>query len=511
LEEGGEDDFAAAGFHHVAADDFFVGVVVAFDEDVGLEGGDEGGGGVFVEGDDVVDGLEAGEDGHAIVERVHRAGGAFEFAHRIVAVHADDQDVALLARKFEVLDVAGVEDVEDAVGEDDFGVGVRLAAAVEFLGELGGGAFFAAGIRVLAMEFVDEFVLGDRDDAELFDFQAAGDVGDLRRLQPGCAGGDGHGEGGEDHVARAGDIIDIAGARRDVLAGLAGLQEIHAVSVERQQAGVEVMLVDQCFCEHGGGIHGIGEMQAGRLLGFEAVRRNGRSAIIFGVIGDERGIDQHRLFQLPRDRDHFLAEGGGEQAFVVIFEGERIAGGQFFLDVGHQGGFLVGGDGVGGFLIEAEHLLGVAVLGEADEADLRGGRAVGALNEAIGGDAEFGEEVFEEASLKIVAADGDAEDLGAEGGQASRHIPRAAGALFAVAFLHDGDRRFGREAFRIAVDVFVDHHIAQQHDARAGPLFDESDEIMRLRRSVRHIALSSLRPIHRFRTRNRIARMCAKR
>ena len=148
LEEGGEDDFSATLLHDVAADDFFVGVVVAFDKDVGLESGDQRGGGVFVEGDDVVDGLEGGEDGHAVGEGVDGAGGAFEAANGVIAVEADDEEVALFAGEFEVLDVAGVEDVEDAVGEDDFGVGVGFAAAVEFFGELGGGAFLATGVCV---------------------------------------------------------------------------------------------------------------------------------------------------------------------------------------------------------------------------------------------------------------------------------------------------------------------------------------------------------------------------
>ena len=63
----------------------------------------------------------------------------------------------------------------------------------------------------------------------------------------------------------------------------------------------------------------------------------------------------------------------------AVLEGEGGAGGEFFLDVGEEGGFLIGGDGAGGFLVEAEHLLRVAMLGEADEADFGSGGAIGAL------------------------------------------------------------------------------------------------------------------------------------
>ena len=82
--------------------------------------------------------------------------------------------------------------------------------------------------------------------------------------------------------------------------------------------------------------------------------------------------------------------------------------------------------------------------------------------------------------MEIITAGGDAEYLRAQGGQAGGDVASAAGALFAVAFLDDGDGGFGGEAFGVAVDVFVDHHIAEQHDARVGPFFDEGDEVVGL-------------------------------
>jgi hypothetical protein len=166
----------------------------------------------------------------------------------------------------------------------------------------------------------------------------------------------------------------------------------------------------------------------------------------------------------------------GEEALVVIFEGESVDGGEEVAEVVEKLGFLFGGEGAGDFLVEAEHLLGVAVLGEADETDLGGGGTIGTTEDGVGVDLLGGEEIEEEASLEIVTAGGGDEDFGAERGEGGGDVAGAAGALFAVAFLDDGDRGFGGEAFGVAVDVFVNHDIAEEEDARACKFFDEGNE-----------------------------------
>jgi hypothetical protein len=118
-EEGGEDDFAAAFFDDIAADDFLAAVVFAFHEDIGLDGFDEFDGSFIAEADDIIDGLEAGENGHAIGQAIDGAGRALEAFDAFVGIDCHDEQVALLAGEIHVLDVAGVENVEDAVGKDD--------------------------------------------------------------------------------------------------------------------------------------------------------------------------------------------------------------------------------------------------------------------------------------------------------------------------------------------------------------------------------------------------------
>ncbi len=44
----------------------------------------------------------------------------FQAAHGVIAVHANEQGIAALARVFEVGDMAQMEDVKTAVGDDEF-------------------------------------------------------------------------------------------------------------------------------------------------------------------------------------------------------------------------------------------------------------------------------------------------------------------------------------------------------------------------------------------------------
>jgi hypothetical protein len=248
------------------------------------------------------------------------------------------------------------------------------------------------------------------------------------------------------------------------------------MAVEGEEAGVEVVFFEEGFGEDGGCVERVGESEGAGAFGFEAVGGDGGGAVVLGIIGDEGGIDEDGLFEGAGELNGLLAEGVGEETLVVIFEGEGVAGGEEVLEMGEELGFLFGGEGTGDFLVEAEHLLGVAVLCEADKADFGGGGAVGAAEDGVGVDLLGGEEIEEEASLEIVAAGGGDEDFGAEGGECGGDVAGAAGALFAVAFLDDGDGGLGGEAFGVAEDVFVDHDIAEEEDARAGEFFDEGDE-----------------------------------
>ena len=121
------DHASASSFHFFATDDLIAGPIAALDEYVGKQARDDLARSQIVENDDGIDGFESGEDFRALALGDHRPAFALELANTGVAVEADDQDVAQGTGLLEAADVAGVQQVEAAVGEDE-------AAAVAFPG-----------------------------------------------------------------------------------------------------------------------------------------------------------------------------------------------------------------------------------------------------------------------------------------------------------------------------------------------------------------------------------------
>lgn len=116
--EGEGEDLAAGGLDFFAAGDE-VGPVGALDEEIGEDGGDEFAGGVFVEEGDGIDGIEREGDAGAGLFITDGAGGAFEALDARIGVEGEDENVAESASGLEEADVAGVEDVVAAVGENN--------------------------------------------------------------------------------------------------------------------------------------------------------------------------------------------------------------------------------------------------------------------------------------------------------------------------------------------------------------------------------------------------------
>src|SRR5260370_3833016 len=124
--DGRRDDAATGSFHFFAPDDLVAGPIAALDEHVGKQARDDFARSQVVKNDDGVDGFGGGEDFRALAFGNHGAALALELATAGVAVEADNQDVTQSAGLLETADVAGMQQVEAAVGEDD-------AAALAFL------------------------------------------------------------------------------------------------------------------------------------------------------------------------------------------------------------------------------------------------------------------------------------------------------------------------------------------------------------------------------------------
>lgn len=101
------------------ADDGVGRVVASLHDHVGAERPDELQRRILVEHGHGIDGLEGGEHIRAVGLTAHGALGALETPHARIAVDADDERVATLARAAKYVDVAGMQQIEDAVREDD--------------------------------------------------------------------------------------------------------------------------------------------------------------------------------------------------------------------------------------------------------------------------------------------------------------------------------------------------------------------------------------------------------
>lgn len=136
-DERDENDFSAGGLDRAAflLVERFEGVITAFDIDVGLGGSKEPGGADIGEDGDGIDRFQGGEDGGAVVLGIDGAALAFQAADGGIAVDADEEKVTEIAGGLEVGDVAEVEEIEAAVGDDEIFGAAELGAPAGKIGE----------------------------------------------------------------------------------------------------------------------------------------------------------------------------------------------------------------------------------------------------------------------------------------------------------------------------------------------------------------------------------------
>src|SRR6266478_6067030 len=117
--DGHRHDAAARRLHFFAANNLVSRPVATLDENVGKQSGDDALRRQIVEDHDGVNALQRGENFRAFALRNHRAPLAFELIDAGVAVQADDERVAEAARLLQAADVARMQQIKAAVGEDD--------------------------------------------------------------------------------------------------------------------------------------------------------------------------------------------------------------------------------------------------------------------------------------------------------------------------------------------------------------------------------------------------------
>ena len=114
-----QDHFAARRLDDGVADHVFAFVVATLDQHRRLHARDQFFRSILVEHDHEIDGFERGQHLGARLHRLHWAALAFQPGDRGVAVQAHHQAVAGRARAGQQFDVAGMQQIEAAVGEAD--------------------------------------------------------------------------------------------------------------------------------------------------------------------------------------------------------------------------------------------------------------------------------------------------------------------------------------------------------------------------------------------------------
>jgi len=182
----------------------------------------------------------------------------------------------------------------------------------------------------------------------------------------------------------------------------------------------------------------------------------------------EGRVDKDFFSGLPGGSDETPAEIRLEKPFVVILEADNVGASEPALKVFKEPIVLLVCKGQGAFVVDAEQLLTVAVLGQTDDALLADGGPVGQGNQGGAVGFELGEQFEESTAFGIISDDADAQavcvqsgDVGGDGGRSSR-------AVLSVHDLEYLDGGLGADAKGVAVDVAVEHKIAgQQHGRRA--------------------------------------------
>src|SRR5579883_662660 len=190
----------------------FGSVVGALDVDAGTKFLEEPFDVRLGEDDDVIDHAERGNEQRAGVFVEDGAAGTFQPADTGIGVHADHEDVSLLFGAREIADVADVQRVEAAVGEDN-GLAATLFVGQEFFQLIAGDNFGQGGAHGSGMcsgggsaYGFEKLSARGSGGAALHDDQAAGDVGEVSGFERRSTTGEPEGVGGENGVAGAGDV-----------------------------------------------------------------------------------------------------------------------------------------------------------------------------------------------------------------------------------------------------------------------------------------------------------------
>ena len=352
--------------------------------------------------------------------------------------------------------MADVEEVEATVGEDDgFAGGAPLgdalldAVAVEDL--FGGGDAGAGG------ELGDELMRSDGDGTGLADDDAGGEVGELDRSAHGETGGDAGSERGDDGVAGARDVEDLASACGKAVDAAqrvseGGPEDSDSLLAHGDGEELEVVLGRKLLAggEEFGGVVDGDARGFGELV---EVGADGGGAPVPAEVGG-LGISEHGDGVFVCEIDDRPAERGGEDALGVVGEDDGVDLGDEATDPFAKPLRVFGRGHIAALDVEPQQLL-IA----ADDACLRDGRR-GGRDDADGVDTGTIEDGGELCLLGIGAPKAGEIGMAAEAGEVHGDVGCAARSLVPLGMAEDGDGGLGRDAVDFTGDVAIEHEVA---------------------------------------------------
>ena len=381
---------------------------------------------------------------------VDRSTLSFEPAYRGVVVDGDDQPIAELARLVEVADVASVEDVETAVGEDD--ARALPPGEPDGLGKL---ATIGRGWGDWHVVPKSRVEFGQRHGGGtcLGAYQGAGDVGQACTVRPGPPSRRANPEGGRHGVAGTRRVVDLDAERGQVLDATVGLEQRQPAAAPGQGDGVDAARPSQCRTQ-------LPELRVARpttdgLAELAKVRLEQVGSPVFGETL-ELGIDD-RADALRRGEDALRTI---DCPLVIVLDDQGVLAGHMTCDA--LGDFDGGGLGQRRLEVHPRDLLA-----HAHHPFLEGGSPT-VDGYQVGLDAGGVEQIGYRGSVRVVT---DGSDQGAAGTQRDHvqgDVGSAAQAVLRAIDLHDRHRRFRGNALRSAEEIAIEHDVPDDEDVDIG-------------------------------------------
>jgi hypothetical protein len=383
---------------------------------------------------------------------------------------ADDEPVAGGVRLGQELDVAGVQEIETAIGEADaqappFGEPLVEHRPVEddllFGGERGGGENARAQLR-------RRHSCG----AALADHHRGRRIGRAHRGLIVHLGREHHRKRGNHGIARTRSVSELDRVGRHVERRTVCRHQDQAGIAERNDNGVRPQQAIQFRRCRDHVVVGI-RAPARCFREFLTVRLDHRCAAINGVV-DRFGVNDDRYFCLFRRIDNVSDDPRRQRAFGIVGQDDARRTRQCRQGAIDQGLLGLGIERLRQFPVGAQQM-GRMMLG--NEANLARGRTR-RIDDEMRFDQRLGGERAHQRAASVILTDNTEENAArTERRNVARHVAGATDGKIVAGHRENRSRRLGRDARNLAVDEVVEHQISNADNGLLGNELERVFEI----------------------------------